>query len=113
MKRIYIKIIYNIFSDFMVYSRSKLEIVYDILIYIKNEEDGARSTHILYKANLSPTLLKKYLKVLVRDGLIRKRKTEDIVKYKITKKGLSFLKKLKSIDRITNIIELTHANRKK
>ena len=97
----------------MTYVRTKIEIVCDILLFIKNEENGAKSTHILYKANLSPELLKKYLKMMIRDLLIRKIKNENKTRYKITKKGLDFLKKLRSLDKVTHIIELVSSNRVK
>jgi predicted transcriptional regulator len=97
----------------MRYTRTKIEIVCDILLFIKNEENGAKSTHILYKANLSPDLLKKYLSMMKRDGLIRKIKKDNGIRYRITKKGLEFLKKLKAIDKMTHIIEVLPHNRVK
>jgi len=97
----------------MRYTRTKIEIVCDILLFIKNEEEGAKSTHILYKANLSPELLRKYLSMMIRDDLIKKIERDNKIIYKITKKGFEFLKKLKEIDKMTHIIEVLPHNRVK
>ena len=99
-KVLYKKVTYYV-CVLMAYSRSK----------IKNEEDGAKSTHILYKANLSPELLKKYIRMMTKDGLVRKIKIGSRHRYRLTKKGLEFLKKLKSLDKMTHIIELLPHNR--
>lgn len=86
--------------------RARLEIVCDILFFIKNESYGAKPTHILYKANLSPKLLNKYLRMLIRDNLIKKKEENNKIRYRITKKGLEFLNKVKSLGKMCHIIEL-------
>lgn len=86
--------------------RARLEIVCDILFFIKNEPYGAKPTHILYRANLSPKLLNKYLKMLIRDNLIKKKEENNKIRYKITRKGFDFLNKVKSLDKMCHIIEL-------
>jgi predicted transcriptional regulator len=90
----------------MPYVRSRLEITCDILLFIKNEEEEAKPTHILYKANLSPDLLKKYLGKLMRDGLINRIEKDGKARFKITEKGLKFLKTLDSLNEITDLIEI-------
>jgi len=91
--------------------RSRLEIVSDILFSIQTEPHGAKSTHILYKANLSPQLLNKYLRVLTQDELIEKIEINKKYLYKVTKKGFEFLNKLKSIDEMCHIIEMDSQKR--
>lgn len=95
----------------MRYNRARLEIVYDILHFIKKCEDGAKPTHILYKANLSVPLLKKYLKTLLADGLIYKIVRNNRALYKLTRKGINFIEEVKKIDKMTRIIELFHYRR--
>lgn len=95
----------------MRYKRARLEIVYDILHFIKKSENGAKPTHILYKANLSFPLLEKYLKILLLDGLICKIVRNKRVLYKLTRKGINFIEEVKKIDKMTKIIEVFHYRR--
>ena len=87
-------------------NRANLEIVYDILSFVRNRPEGAKPTHILYRANLSPALLNQYLGMMIGDGLIKKVEEKNKAVYKITKKGLNFLEKLKAVDKMCHIIEL-------
>ncbi len=95
----------------MRYNRERLEIAYDILEIIKSTPKGAKPTHILYKANLSPTLLQRYLSVLLDDMLIQKDEVKTRSIYTITEKGMRLMELLKSIDRMTNIINLQDSQR--
>ena len=67
-----------------------MEILVDILSLVK---EGARKTHIMYRANLSFKLLDKYLNEVLTAGLVR---LDDDGFYKITGKGLIFLDKCNS-----------------
>ena len=67
--------------------RNKLEITRDILLAAGNE--GSRKTHIMYGANLSYKLLKRYLEAVSKAGLIE-RNGESF--YEITEEGKLFLK---------------------
>jgi predicted transcriptional regulator len=87
-------------------NRANLEIVYDILSFVRNRPEGAKPTHILYRANLSPTLLNHYLSMMMGDSLIKKIEEKNKIRYQITKKGLNFLEKLKAVDKMCHIIEL-------
>ena len=97
----------------MRYNRERLEIAYDILEIIKNTPRGAKPTHILYKANLSPTLLQRYLAILLEDGLIQRDEVKTRSIYTITEKGIRLIEILKSIDRMTSIINLLDEQRTK
>ena len=65
--------------------RDRLQIIADILSAVKG---GARKTHIMYQANLSFTLLKRYLTEVLQGGLVS---CDDDDHYKLTGRGESFL----------------------
>ncbi len=69
--------------------RSQMEILIDILKAIA--EGKQRPTHIMYKANLSWTRLKKQLNFLIRQGLVVAVEAESGKIYKITKRGLDIV----------------------
>ena len=95
----------------MRYNRERLEITQDILTIIRNTPGGAKPTHILFKANLSPALLNRYLGVLLQDGLIGREEMRSRCLYTCTEKGNRLLDLLKSVDRMTNIINLSEKKR--
>jgi len=68
--------------------RSRLQIVADILFVAKK---GVKKTRIMYQANLSYGLLKRYLAEALEADLISVDKDEKL--YIITQKGKAFLKK--------------------
>lgn len=70
--------------------RSRLAILVDILEVIAEGE--TKPTRIMYGANLSYDRLQKYLDYLVRMGLINEIKDNEEVRYRITEKGLQFIK---------------------
>lgn len=67
--------------------RSRLEIVAAVLSVVN---DGAKKTHIMYKANLSYKLLNRYLSEVLDAGLVR---LGNDGWYEITEKGRVFLEK--------------------
>jgi predicted transcriptional regulator len=69
----------------MVRYRNRLDIIADVLEVAKS---GARKTKIMYGANLSYTLLTRYLKDVLDLGLV---KGEDGNIFKLTEKGSDFL----------------------
>ena len=64
-----------------------MEIIEDILSTV---EDGARKTHVMYQANLSYALLRRYLGELVDVGLVHQVGS----KYLLTERGEMFLNML-------------------
>ncbi len=90
-------------------NRERLEIAYEILALLRNTPKGAKPTHILFKANLSPVLLKKYLYQLVADGLIRKEALNGRNVYTITENGVRLMELLDSVQEMTRIINLREA----
>jgi predicted transcriptional regulator len=96
----------------MKYSRARLEIVYDIMTFIQNQRNGAMSTHILFKANLSPTLLRKYMDTLMDDKLVKVDLVNGKKYYFVTDHGHKFLRLLAELDKMTKVFNLPKENRK-
>lgn len=67
--------------------RSKEDIIADIL---KVARENPKKTHIMYRANLSHSLLCRYLDMLIEAGLIDRR-YDDF--YILTTKGSDYLKR--------------------
>ena len=65
--------------------RGRLQIIADILSVVR---DGAKKTHVMYQANLSYTLLSRYLNEVLESGLVS-RDNED--RYRLTRRGKKFL----------------------
>ena len=80
-----------------------MEIYIDIL---KAVADGKRRpTHIMYRANLSWTRLKKYLDFLMSQGLLRETLDDGATIFAITPKGkdvLGYFKRIESVLYSTN-----------
>ena len=88
--------------------RSKLQIIADILVIAG---EGAKKTRIMYQANLSYDLLKRYLAETLEAGLISIDK--DAKLYIITEKGEAFLKRYKGYcERCTRLQEHVENARK-
>ncbi len=68
--------------------RDKYEIIYDIMEICKN---GTKKTRLMYGANLSYQLQRRYVEELMNKGLIARQ--EDM--YYLTKRGTEFLETLR------------------
>jgi len=79
----------------MRHRRGEVEILLDILdISLK----GVKITHLMYKANLSYSTLRKYLSTMSKRGLITKVCNDDgSVVYYPTEKGKIVLNRLKEV----------------
>ena len=78
--------------------RDKLSVIIDIL-EVASAREGAKPTHILYKANLSHKLLTQYIGMLKKKGLVEEIDIDGKKHIKITEKGVLFLseaRKMKS-----------------
>ncbi|NQT08657.1 transcriptional regulator [Candidatus Bathyarchaeota archaeon] len=71
--------------------RSSADICADILSVAVN---GAKKTHIVYKANLNFRIVKGYISTLVSGGLLT---PEDDERYYSTEKGVEFLKRYRAL----------------
>ncbi len=92
--------------------RSRLELVFDILLAVQNRGGKIKPTHLMYKSNLSHKLLNNYLDELVTKGMIsveeeynrkRKNSTKMVV---ITEKGLGFLAEFRRMREFTDAFGL-------
>jgi predicted transcriptional regulator len=71
--------------------RSRYEIIYDILSAIQ-DKGKAKPTHVMYRANMSYDLNKKYLTRLEKAGFI----AFDGTYYTLTNMGVELMKRLKA-----------------
>lgn len=77
-------------------NRNRLGIVANILTIARN---GALKTHLMYKANLSYTMLRDYLKFLRENELLSESyyPEQRVTLYKTTEKGIRFLESYTSL----------------
>ena len=77
--------------------RSKLETYMDILRVLAHR-GPLRLTHIMYKANVNCSALKKYMEFLIKQGLVEEisvRKERKV--YMITQRGITVIKAFKEL----------------
>jgi predicted transcriptional regulator len=89
----------------MVQRRSKIQIVYDLLIAAK-QKGRIKPTHLLYKGNLSHLRLKEYIDDLINKGLLSKIQEDNHSFYKITEKGVKFISDIEKMKEITEAFGL-------
>jgi predicted transcriptional regulator len=82
-------------------NRSGIEILASIVSAAVN---GARKTHVMYRANLSHSQLQRYLAFLESRGLVRtvEDPTSNASLYEATDKGLQFLSDYEGLRRYIN-----------
>ncbi|MEK6853580.1 MAG: winged helix-turn-helix domain-containing protein [Nanoarchaeota archaeon] len=96
----------------MAARRSRLELVFDILLAIQNRGGKIKPTHLMYKSNLSHKLLNGYLEELVQKELVMleeeavKKKRRPLKVVKITDKGLAFLAEFRRMREFTDAFGL-------
>jgi len=81
--------------------RDRLEIVAEILDYAR----GAKiKTHIMYRVKLSYSQIEEYLPLLVKKGFIEnmtlKRRKQTHKMYRTTERGIEFLNRLESMNKL-------------
>lgn len=93
--------------------RSRLELVFDILLAIQNKGGKIKPTHLMYKSNLSHKLLNNYLEELMQKELVRvdeematKKKRANTKMVVITEKGLDFLAEFRRMREFTDAFGL-------
>ena len=83
--------------------RHRTEIIAQILEVVNDGSSGGEGvtrTRIMYKAFLSYAQLKEYLTILTHNGLLGY--DIDTQTFKVTEKGLRFLKAYGQLDQLTN-----------
>lgn len=73
--------------------RNDLDICADILVVAKR---GAKKTHIVYRANLNFNLVTKYLRRLIKNGLLRPASEKNV--YTTTDEGIDFLEQYRKLN---------------
>ncbi|MBI4152446.1 hypothetical protein HY495_01935 [Candidatus Woesearchaeota archaeon] len=92
--------------------RSRLELIFDILLAIQNKGGRIKPTHLMYKSNLSHKLLNAYLDELLERELVRvdeetsRKKLKSTKTVAITEKGLSFLAEFRRMREFTDAFGL-------
>ena len=92
--------------------RSRLELVYDILVSIQNKGGKIKPTHLMYKSNLSHKLLNSYLDELLEKELIRieeeisRKKQKSNKTVILTDKGNTFLAEFRRMREFTDAFGL-------
>ncbi len=81
--------------------RSKLDIIYDILVSIQNKNGKIKPTHLLYKSNLSYQRMQTYLAELIENGLVKEVTEGNKKYYELSEKGYQFLSEFKKINEFT------------
>ena len=77
--------------------RDRLEIFHDMLRAINDKNGKIKPTHLMYKSNLSHTMLNEYLTELIKRKFIEEVQSENGKSYTITKAGLEYIEKYSSI----------------
>jgi predicted transcriptional regulator len=78
--------------------RGEVQILIDILALSLK---GAKATHLMYKANLSYSTLRRYLSVALKQGLLEKVCNDDgSTAYYITERGRLLLERLKDVKHV-------------
>lgn len=81
--------------------RDRADVIYDILRTVQNSPGGIKTTHLLYKTNLSYKLLQGYIEELENKGMIVEMETNSNPKKSshktihLTEHGQKFLAELR------------------
>lgn len=75
----------------MAKKRSKLEIIRDILLVINGKNGKIKPTHIMYKSNLSHSMMDQYLQELISKEFIKEVKSGNGKSYEIKERGRDYL----------------------
>ncbi len=86
--------------------RSRIETFFDVLCTIGSGIE--KPTHIMYKANLSWTVMQLYTDSLIRKGLVVFEESEGKKRYRLTEKGRQIMQQYLSIKEDLDIISEKH-----
>jgi predicted transcriptional regulator len=86
--------------------RSRIETFFDVLCTIGSGIE--KPTHIMYKANLSWTIMQIYTDSLIRKGLVLFEESEGKKRYRLTEKGRQIMQQYLSIKEDLDIISEKH-----
>jgi predicted transcriptional regulator len=77
--------------------RTRIDIINDMLLAIVNKGGKIKPTHLLYKSNLSHTLMKEYIRELISKKLIMEQPEKRGKSFRITDKGRQFSREYKKM----------------
>ncbi len=77
--------------------RTRIDIINDMLLAIVNKGGAIKPTHLLYKSNLSHTLMKEYVAELTAKKLIAEQPLKRGKNFTITEKGRKFSREYKKM----------------
>jgi len=92
--------------------RSRLELIFDILLAIQNKGGRIKPTHLMYKSNLSHKLLNMYMEELIGKELIavqeefHKKREAPVKTILLTEKGSVFLAEYRRMREFTDAFGL-------
>lgn len=86
--------------------RSRIETFFDVLCTIGSGIE--KPTHIMYKANLSWTVMQLYTDSLIGKGLVLFEESEGKKRYRLTEKGRQIMQQYLSIKEDLDIISEKH-----
>ncbi len=86
--------------------RSRIETFFDVLCTIGSGIE--KPTHIMYKANLSWTMMQTYTSMLVKKSLVEHEEGEGKRRYRLTEKGRGVMEQYLSIKEDLDIISEKH-----
>ena len=84
--------------DKMTKKRDRLEVIYDFLRIIQDNQNSIKPTPLLRKSNLSSQSFKEYFEGMMNKGFIKEVETKKGRKYiTLTDKGFKYLNKYRLI----------------
>lgn len=86
--------------------RTKIEIVFDLLLLIQKKGGKIKPTHALYGGNLSYDRLKIYVEEMQKKGLINVVQEKKRTFYQITDQGHNFVSEYRKVKELTDAFGL-------
>jgi predicted transcriptional regulator len=87
--------------------RVRLEVIYDLLRLIRNNNNSIKPTPLLRYSNLSSQIFNKYFSELMEKGFIKAIRDREGRKFiTLTDKGFEYLKKYRNIKRFVTEFDL-------
>lgn len=81
--------------------RDRMQIIHDMLQAMIDKGGKIKPTHLLYKGNLSHTMMTEYVFELTNSGFMTEQETKKGKLFEITDSGREFLLKYKQIKEFT------------
>ena len=86
--------------------RTKMDIIFDMLVSIRDKGGKIKPTHLLYKSNLSHKRMKEYLEELMQKSLVVEEEQKNHKMLALTEQGYDFLKNYSQLRQFTEAFGL-------